>query len=311
MVERTDGETVLYVGKLNWIFGLPGSGKSWLGIIAIHEAVLKGGNVLYLDFEDTPATFQRRAALIGFIPATYADSFRYITQGMADVPTAVAEAQQWLADAPSPEFSLVVIDADESSGCPSDGSDVNPWIRKMVEPWRSTGAGVLRVDHQPKRSEGRPDGPIGSQRKLAAVEGAALAISGMPWTKRKGGKIILTNHKDRGGDLTAPKHQAAAVIVGTWSGEGDARAFGYSIEVPEAQENAEDMGMAILAGIADAGPDGIMGKRAMRDLVSGKNGAKDATIQGLIDAGLVIKSRMGKADNYALTADGLAMLEGL
>ena len=151
-------------------------------------------------------------------------------KAMADVPTAVAEAQQWLADAPSPEFSLMVIDAAESSGCASDGSDVNPWIRKMVESWRSTGAGVLCVDHQPKRSEGRPDGPIGSQRKLAAVDGAALAISGMPWTKRKGGKIILTNHKDRDGDLTAPNHQAVAVIVGIWSGEGDARAFGYSIE---------------------------------------------------------------------------------
>ena len=228
---------------------------------------------------------------------------------MADVPTAVAEAQQWLADAPSPEFSLVVIDAAESSGCASDVSDVNPWIRKMVEPWRSTGAGVLCVDHQPKRSEGRPDGPIGSQRKLAAVDGAALAISGMPWTKRKGGKIILTNHKDRDGDLTAPNHQAVAVIVGTWSGEGDARAFGYSIEVPEAQEDAEDMGMAILSSVAEAGAKGIMGKRAIRGLVAGSNAAIDRTIGGLVDAGLIAKTRDGKADLFTITVDGLELLQ--
>ena len=34
VVERNDGATVLYSGKLNWVFGLPGSGKSWVSLIA-------------------------------------------------------------------------------------------------------------------------------------------------------------------------------------------------------------------------------------------------------------------------------------
>ena len=155
VVQRQDGATVLYAGKLNWIFGLPGSGKSWVSIIAIQEAVLRGGNVLLLDFEDTPATFQRRAALLGFNPALYADSFRYIRPGLTDTPTAIAEAQQWLTTATDASMSLAVVDAAESSGCPSDGSDVNPWLARMVKPWRDVGAGVLCVDHIPKRGADR------------------------------------------------------------------------------------------------------------------------------------------------------------
>ena len=110
VVQRQDGATVLYAGKLNWIFGLPGSGKSWVSIIAIQEAVLRGGNVLLLDFEDTPATFQRRAALLGFNPALYADSFRYIRPGLTDTPTAITEAQQWLTTATDASMSLAVVD---------------------------------------------------------------------------------------------------------------------------------------------------------------------------------------------------------
>ena len=142
-----------------------------------------------------------------------------------------------LTSAPFPDYSLVVIDAAESSGCPSDGSDVNPWLAKMVDPWKNVGAGVVVLDHLPKQSDGRPPGPIGSQRKRGAVNGASLIISGMPWTKRKGGKIILKNDKDRGGDLPAATGQTVAVVVGTWQGEGDTRSFAYAIEPPQARDD--------------------------------------------------------------------------
>ena len=69
LLKRQDGATILYAGKLNWLFGIPGSGKSWVAIIAANEAILCGGRVLIMDYEDSKATFQRRAALIGLNPA--------------------------------------------------------------------------------------------------------------------------------------------------------------------------------------------------------------------------------------------------
>ena len=309
VVQRQDGATVLYAGKLNWIFGLPGSGKSWVSIIAIQEAVLRGGNVLLLDFEDTPATFQRRAALLGFNPALYADSFRYIRPGLTDTPTAIAEAQQWLASATDASMSLAVVDAAESSGCPSDGSDVNPWLARMVKPWRDVGAGVLCVDHIPKRSEDRPNGPIGSQRKLAAVDGAALAISGLPWTKARGGTIVLSNHKDRGGDLPAAVGQPVAVIVGNYQdGPDGIQTFGYTIQAPEKQADIASLSDQILALIGAAGAAGIMGLKRLRGVVKGNNGAIDTAIEELVNGGHITCAKAGSANWYTIGQAGMERL---
>ena len=311
LLSRDDGGTILYASKLNWIFGLPSSGKTWVSIIALEQAILCGGRVLVMDFEDSRATFQRRAHLLGLNPALHADNIIYALPGLMDNPSALAEAQEWLMDANNPTYSLVVIDAAESSGCPSDGAAVNPWIAKMIKPWRDVGAGVLVVDHQPKRNEDRPLGPIGSQRKLAAVDGAALECSGLCWTKAKGGKIILSNHKDRGGDLDAPIKKALAVIVGTWAGEGDARAFGYTIERPEQQEDVESLSHKIFDAVRNAGPDGISSLTKLRHSVKAQNSAKDATIAELIRAGYIHEDRGGQANIYTTTDEGIQWRTGL
>ena len=63
MLDRADGETLLYAGKLNSIFGEPGTGKSWVALMAAIEALSRGGSVLWWDFEDKPDTLHhtRRA----------------------------------------------------------------------------------------------------------------------------------------------------------------------------------------------------------------------------------------------------------
>ena len=308
VVERQDGETVLYAGKLNSIFGVPGSGKSWIALIAAHEAVLRGGRVLYLDYEDNAATFKRRALLVGFHPQDYADAFQYAKPGLMDSPVAVAEAVAWLADAPDVGQNLVIIDAAESAGCPSDGSDVSPWYSRHVNPWQEVGCGVLTVDHVPKQREDRPMGAIGSQHKLARITGAALAVSGVAWTKRTNGTIFLHNHKDRGGDLPAAVGKCVAVVSGTWKGQGDARGFGYAIEVPT-QEEAEDMNISILHAIQEEGGV-VVGKRKLRDLVQGKNDSKDSAIKGLVQGGFIEKGRAGQSDTFAITTQGIKLLDG-
>lgn len=186
---RSDGETLLYAGKLNSVFGIPGCGKSWVAAIAIETAVARGGHVLYWDFEDSPQTFFQRAVKLGFDPRDHAESFRYVRPAMSESETAMSEAQAFLSSAgPDSVQSLVVIDSAEASGCPSDGRDVNEWLDSHVKPWRDVGAGVLLIDHVPKRADEsghRPRGGIGSQRKLAAIDGVALAVSGVPWTIRR------------------------------------------------------------------------------------------------------------------------------
>ena len=65
MLQRSDGSTLLYDGKLNFLFGVPGSVKSWVALYCVIETLLRGRRAIYWDHEDTPGTLSRRSKLMG------------------------------------------------------------------------------------------------------------------------------------------------------------------------------------------------------------------------------------------------------
>ena len=198
MLQRSDGSTLLYDGKLNFLFGTPGSGKSWVALYCVIETLLRGRRAIYWDHEDTPGTLSRQSKLMGLDLAEYwrDGQFTYLRPGVEgstkpnaplDRSRAMAEALAWVKESDGP--TLIVIDSAESAGCPSDGADVAPWLAKIVLPFLEAGCTVLVLDHVAKRKEGRALGPIGSQHKLARVDGAALYVSGVPWTQKTDGHL--------------------------------------------------------------------------------------------------------------------------
>ena len=308
--ERTDGNLILPSGKLSWIYGYPGCGKSFLCEIALIEAVMRGGRVIYQDYEDNQKTFHQRAAILGFHPKTYADSFLYIHGGLSDYPKAEAEALEFLAQSPYPDMNLVIIDAAESSGCPSDGSQINDWLAKVVTPWhnREVNNAVLVADHIPKTKDNRPDGPIGSQRKLAATDGINLLVGGYCWTKKKNGRLTLTNDKDRTGEYA--KKEAVATIIGKWDGDGDARGFSQTAVEPTQDDAANaNIGGVVLNAIDAAGPAGFTGKSNLYKTVGGNRNAVFSTIDNLVEGGLLIAKKQGQSDVYTLTEEGRSYLD--
>ena len=191
LLQRKDGATLLYDGKLNFCFGTPGGGKSWVALYCVHETLLRGRRAIYWDHEDTPGTLNRRSKLLGLDLADSwrDDQFKYLRPGLDGSALAMAEAMAWVKESDGP--TLVVIDSAESAGCPSDGADVAPWLAKIVFPFLEAGCTVLIIDHIPKRKEGRPMGPIGSQHKLARIDGAALLVTGVPWTQKTDGHLVV------------------------------------------------------------------------------------------------------------------------
>ena len=303
MLQRKDGATLLYDGKLNFLFGVPGSGKSFVALYAVHETLLRGRRAIYWDHEDTPSTLKRRSLLLGLDLADFWSDgqFKYLRPGLDGSTLAMAEAMTWIAGSDGP--ALVIIDSAESAGCPSDGADVAPWLAKIVLPFLEAGATVLVLDHVPKRKEGRPLGPIGSQHKLARVDGAALYVSGVPWTQKTDGHLTLYNHKDRHGQLPAPIGKAVARLVGTHERD----TLYLSIVAPETEDNLEEAYIPTLRALVSAGPDGVHGQKAMRDLVVGRNNQKDKAISDLVELGFVLKTP-GKKVHYSITASGLEEL---
>ena len=305
MLQRKDGATLLYDGRLNFLFGAPGGGKSWVALYCVHETLLRGRRAIYWDHEDTPGTLSRRSKLLGLDLADFwgEDQFKYLRPGLDGSTLAMTEAMEWVAGGDGP--TLVVIDSAESAGCPSDGADVAPWLAKIVLPFLEAGCTVLVLDHVPKRKEGRPMGPIGSQHKLARIDGAALFVTGIPWTQKTDGHLVLTNHKDRHGQLPAPIGKAVARLIGTH----EADSLHLSIVAPETEDNIEEAYIPTLRALADAGPDGVHGQKAMRDLVVGRGSQRDKAIGDLVDLGFILKTR-GKKVHYSITALGLEELGG-
>ena len=306
MLIRKDGATLLYEGKLNFIFGTPGSGKSWVALHCVHEALMRRHRSVYWDHEDTASTLKRRSSLMGLDLADFwADGqFKYLRAGLDGSTVAMTEAMAWVQGGDGP--TLVVIDSAESAGCPSDGADVAPWLAKIVLPFRDAGATVLVIDHVGKHRENRPLGPIGSQHKLARVDGAALLVTGVPWTQKTDGHLVLTNHKDRHGQLPAPNGKAVARLVGTH----EHGTLYLSIVAPEKDDNLEEAYIPTLRALLSAGPDGVHGQKAMRDLVVGRANQRDKTIGDLVEQGFVLKTpgARGQKVHYSITALGLEEL---
>ena len=84
MLQRKDGATLFYDGTLNFLFGAPGSGKSWVALHAIHETLLRDRRAIYWDHEDTPSTLKRRSSLIGLdLPYFWGEGqFKYLRPGL-------------------------------------------------------------------------------------------------------------------------------------------------------------------------------------------------------------------------------------
>ena len=204
---------------------------------------------------------------------------------------------------------LVVIDSVESAGLPTDSNNVRPWFQQHVDPFLSMGAGVLLLDHVPKRREDRPRGGIGSQHKLARIDGAALFLDGKPWTKRDDGRVTLRVHKDRLGDLDAAVKKAVAVVEVTHAEDG---LLLYAINPPDADDDtAQDVTLPLLEAIASHGPQGVRTYKAVRELLKVRGRLIDVALEDLMKTGLVVKAKDGRASIFVVTAAGEQMLTEL
>ncbi len=305
VLTRSDGETLIYEGRFNSIHGAPGEGKTWVSLFAVVEAIRQGSRVAIWDFEDRASTTATRLRAIGAVDVLdHADTeLVYVRPSLAEDAKAQAALIRILQG--GERTGLVVIDAAESSGAPSDGKDAMPWIREYVTPWIQAGLTVIVIDHVAKQKIDRPRGQIGSQRKLAQVDGAALYVAGAPWSKSTGGQVKLRNDKDRPGDLPARMGKWAATIIGKWV-EG---VLTYTIDAPDdGEENEEDKSMELLEAIAESGAQGVRTKRAIRGLVKAKGQRVDIWLEDLIQSGWVVVGKDGKTNVYVVTPDGELIL---
>lgn len=222
---------LFYRARINSLFGESGGGKTWVALAAIAEVVANGGEAAMIDYEDNPAGIAERLVLMGLDDEQIARvDYRNPTGG--DLLTGLAQM--------TGDYGLVVIDSTGeamAAGAVDSNSDrevaqwfavVKHFARLPCEP------AVVILDHVPKDKEAPSSYAIGSQRKRAAVTGAAYRVDTLKEpAKGRNGKLKLTVAKDRPGNRPKGTVAAEVDVLGT---DGPEK---VSLHLSDAQAAAE------------------------------------------------------------------------
>ena len=199
-----DDKHLYYPGKVHSLAGEPNVGKTWIALLSVVEVIKDGQRAMVIDYEDTLATTASRLRTLGLTVDEILAGLIHIAPevnikgGM--VPDEVADA--------AAECALVVIDSvgEALAACglsqDADG-DVAQWMQRVPRRLAARGPAVVLLDHLAKNSDTRGRWAIGSQRKLAAIDGAAYGaeLAGTGFSKSKDGFVKLVCNKDRGGNF--------------------------------------------------------------------------------------------------------------
>lgn len=203
---RDDGHALFYSDQVNFVFGDPEGGKTWLALAAAVEQLRTGteGRVLVIDLDHNgPTATVARLLALGAARDALTDPQRFLYVEPDDrlhAVTIVADMTVW-------KPTVVVVDSmgellplfGSSSNSADDFTTVHS---KILKPLAKVGACVLVIDHLSKGSDSRTFGPGGTSAKRRAVGGVSIRVRVKDaFTPGKGGSAYLSINKDRHGGL--------------------------------------------------------------------------------------------------------------
>jgi hypothetical protein len=222
---RLDGKALFYRGKVNGLIGESESGKTWVALLCVMQALRGGISVAYLDFEDTAPGIISRLRSMGASD----DDLHYLTYIGPDETLGTA-ARVDLAEAIAkwaPE--LIILDGFNAAmtllGLElTDNTDATKFSQTLLKPLARTGACLVYVDHVPKNKDQRAKGGIGAQAKRSMTTGCALAVDVVSaFGRGMTGRLRLTVDKDRPGHVRAiaveAQHVGEAILTSLSTGE--------------------------------------------------------------------------------------------
>lgn len=206
VLRRSGGGHVFYRNQFNLLFGEAESGKTFVALGAISEALLGGGKAAFIDIDHNgmQAIVSR---LIGFgVPVEVLsdlERFRYKEpEDKTDLLATVADLKAWRPH-------VVVVDSigellpmlGLNSNSPDDFTIAHTYVLK---PLAMSGACGIGIDHVAKNAESKAQGPTGTVAKARAVGGVMLRVTVKDqFSPGNGGSCYLNIKKDRHGGLRA------------------------------------------------------------------------------------------------------------
>lgn len=305
LLPRTDGQHLLYSGRVNVISGRRGSGKTWLAIHACAATLAAGGRILYYDMEDRMVAWRDRFKAIGVDIDSYVQSGAAVWVKPDDLP--VSDIDDVVAYAG--QFDLVVFDVlnrliTRLSGTPDNGNNEVLWLYdNLFDPITACDAAVLLLDHPNKRGQ-RSDtrgvddlSPGGGAMKMNNASGLALGmiVEQQFSRERLGGRVGLICLKDRSG------HFEEGAPVGDFVGAlgvADTLIMELSVK-PSNKTEPEDQFAVLIAKtktrILLVLGDRKMSRGALAPAITGTQRPWfDIALEQLLDEGRIVQNKDGK-----------------
>jgi hypothetical protein len=197
----TDGQPLFYAGKVNGIIGESESGKTWIALQAVTQALALGQRVLYMDFEDAAAGIVSRLKSLGvtdFAGLSYMSPDEgFGTMAKLDLAETLHTLEPQLAVLDGFNAAMNVLGLDINSN-----NDATTFAQLLLKPVAATGVCLVYVDHVPKSKDARGKGGIGAQAKRAMTTGCTLAVHVLePFGRGNTGRLAISVDKDRAGHV--------------------------------------------------------------------------------------------------------------
>lgn len=185
-VHDCEGKPLFYRGGVHFLYGKPGTFKSWLALSTLIDA-----DVRLWDFENGISGTLGRLQALG------------VTRERADgytIPESVDDVQARVREYVSTKPQILCIDgfsgfADVYGLNPESNADVMKAFTEVFFPLKNAGITVIVLDHLPKDSS-TDDFPIGAQAKKSQADAAFLVKNS---SQNNGVELYVA--KDRHGEL--------------------------------------------------------------------------------------------------------------
>lgn len=295
-LQRTDGVRLLYRGKLHALSGEPEAGKGWLVLHATAERLSDGEHVLYIDFEDTPATIVSRLMLLGVTGDAIVAQLHYMRP---DEPLD-DRGRHALEQALAGGVTLAIIDGVTEAlaihGLDlGDNSDVAKWLTLLPRLLVRAGATVVLLDHVTKDSTARGRYAIGAQHKLAGVDVAYTLEVAEPFGRGRNGLSRLSVKKDRPGHVRQHGDSTGRVAELRLASHTDGTVTA-TLDAPGDSSAAPFRPTVLMERVSRALEDTPgLSKTAIRDTVRGKSAGIYLALEVLVADGHVRAERDGQA----------------
>lgn len=297
LLERSDGQCLLYPGEVHQFAGEPESGKGWLACFEAVRQLQAGRRVAYMDFEDTAVNVVSRTIALGATADQIINGLVYVA------PSEALVDDRALLPLLNPAPALVILDGTTEAYAllgldVNSNTDAATFLNRIARPFATAGAAVYVVDHVTKNTETRGRFAAGAGHKLAGVA-VAYGVEAIERPSRTHpGKLKITLAKDRHGAI--PGARGATIALATITPSDNGRTVTVRLDPPDSSDRAGHFRPTVLmekvSRYVEEHP--ACTRNQVKTAVSGKTDAKDLALSLLVEEGWIDRERAGQAQRH-------------